>query len=234
MGNFSQSKLAASLQTVVSRRREDSGLYFEIANQLPLETAQRFLDVGTGTGLQLKVVNELQPEIGLFGLDLSLAAIEAASKALVGLDVDLRSGSISATNYPDNYFDIVSCNASMSYWEDPQGCFNEIYRILKPGGQVFLFEPHKDIDLEKALQQIKINMADESRLRRWGAVQLNKFALKRGSRIGMKLYSITELKELAASTDFGSNYEINETSLLNIPIFVRIHLWKESKLDSQD
>jgi ubiquinone/menaquinone biosynthesis C-methylase UbiE len=232
MGNFSQSKLAACLQAVVSRRREDSGLYLEIASQLPLENAQRFLDVGTGTGLQLKVVHELQPEIELFGLDLSPAAIEAASKALDEMEVDLRSGSVSATNYPDNFFDIVSCNASMSYWEDPQNCFNEIYRILKPGGQAFLFEPHRDIDIDQALQQIKINMADESRVRRWGAVQLNKFGLKRGARIGMKLYSISELKELAASTDFNSNYEINETSLLNIPIFVRIHLWKESRLDS--
>jgi hypothetical protein len=69
-------------------------------------------------------------------------------------------------------------------------------------------------------------MRDKGLLRRWGAVQLNKFGLRRGSRIGMKLYSRQELIDLARSSSFNENFSIEETSLLNIPIFVCIHLWK--------
>ena len=231
MEKFSKSKFAAGLQRIVSERRMDAGLYREIAEQLPLSDAERVLDVGTGTGLQLKVIHEIAPQVALYGLDLSEAAIQSAARALVDLGVDLRAGNISDTAYPDDYFDIVTCNASMSYWGNPVDCFNEIYRILKPGGQVMLFEPQKDFDLDKALDTIRENMAGKSWLRRWGAVQLNKFGLKRGGRIGMKLYSLSELKGLAIGSKFGEYYSIQKVSLLNLPIFARIQLWKPCEIE---
>jgi len=233
MSKFSQSKFAAGLQRIVSFRREDAGLYREIAERLPLDEADRILDVGTGTGLQLRAIHELAPHLALYGLDLSEAAIQAAAKALAGMEVDLRAGSISATTYQDDFFDIVTCNASMSYWENPADCFNEIYRILKPGGQVMLFEPQKDFDLEEALDTIRENMAEKGWLRRWGAVQLNKFGLKRGASLGMKLYTLKELKLLVLESSFGDHSSINKTSLLNLPIFAWIHLWKPISVDME-
>lgn len=226
MPRFSQSKFAAWLQNIVSHRREESGLYSEIAGYLPLEGAERVLDIGTGTGLQLRVIHHLQPSIGLFGIDLSAPAIDAAKKAIGVLKPDLRVGSIEKTTYPDDYFDVVTCNSSMSYWDNPLICFNEIYRILKPGGAVKLFEPHQDIDLEGALDQIRKQMTDKSLIRRWGAVQLNKYALKRGSKIGLNLYARDDLLELTRASSFGENSSVDQVSLLDIPIFVCIHLWK--------
>jgi SAM-dependent methyltransferase len=226
MTRFAESKFAAWLQRIVSYRRLESGLYQEIAEKLPLNEKTRVLDIGTGTGLQLRAIQERQPEAKLFGLDLSAGAIEIAQVELHDLKVDLRVGSIAAAPFEDDFFDVITCNASMSYWEDPRGCFNEIFRILRPGGQVMLFEPHRDIDIDAALAQIKENMKDQSPLRRWGAVQLNKFGLQRGSRLGMKLYSRQELVDLARSSSFGDNHSVEETSLLDIPIFVCIHLRK--------
>jgi ubiquinone/menaquinone biosynthesis C-methylase UbiE len=224
--NFSESKFAAWLQKIVSYRRQESGLYKEIANRLPLDAPGRILDIGTGTGLQLRAIHNRQTGAELYGLDLSAPSIAAARAALKDLVVDLRVGSIADAPYGDGFFDLVTCNSSMSYWEDLRACFNEIYRILKPGGQALLFEPHQNIDLEAALEQIRKNMRDKGPLRRWGAVQLNKFGLRRGNRIGMKLYSRQELIDLARSSSFNENFSIEETSLLNIPIFLSIHLWK--------
>jgi SAM-dependent methyltransferase len=226
MTGFTESKFAAWLQRIVSHRRQESGLYREIAEKLPLYEGARVLDIGTGTGLQLRAIHERQPGAELYGLDLSASAIEVARVALDDLVVDLRAGSIAATPYEDDFFDVVTCNASMSYWEDPRVCFDEIFRILRPGGQVKLFEPHRDIDIDAALEQIRENMRDQSPLRRWGAVQLNKFGLQRGSRLGMKLYSRQELVDLGRSSNFGEHCTVEETSLLDIPIFVNIHLWK--------
>ncbi len=230
MSQFSQSKFAAWLQHIISQRREESGLYAEIADYLPLDAADRVLDIGTGTGLQLQVIHQLHPAVEIFGIDLSAAAIEAARKALGDLKVDLKMGSIEKTPYPDVFFDVITCNSSMSYWNNPLVSFNEIYRILKPGGVVKLFEPHQDIDLDAALEQIRENMADKGPLRRWGAVQMNKVALQRGKRIGLNLYSRDELLELVRSSNFGENSAVELISLLSIPIFVCIQLWKP-KLD---
>jgi SAM-dependent methyltransferase len=122
--SFSQSRLAAKLQETVSRKREEAGLNCEIAEQLPLTGAGRLLDVGTGSGLQLKVIHEIQPGFELHGLDLSPAAIQVARELLAGIPIDLRVGSIERSPYRADFFDIVTCNASMSYWENPVACFD--------------------------------------------------------------------------------------------------------------
>lgn len=228
MARFSESKLAAWLQKIVSFRRQESGLYREIARRLPLEGPVRVLDIGTGTGLQLREIHDHQPEAELFGLDLSAPAIKAARRALKDLDVDLRVGDIAIAPFEDDFFDVITCNASMSYWEDPLGSLNEIFRILRPGGEVLLFEPHQDIDAEAALARIRENLGDKSPLRRWGAVQLNKFGLQRGSRLGMHLYTRQELIDLVLSSRFRENFSVEKTSLLDIPIFLNIHLWKSA------
>jgi SAM-dependent methyltransferase len=228
LAGFSESKFAAWLQVFVSRRREEAGLYHEIAGHLPLDGARRLLDVGTGTGLQLAVIHQLAPGIELYGLDLSRPAIRKAEKALAGSGADLRAGNIAATNYESDFFDIVTCNSSLSYWEDPVGCLNEVHRILKPGGEALFIEPHQDIDLEAALDQIRMNMADKGPLRRWGAVQINRYGLKKNNRLGMKLYSFSDLEALARASLFGENHSLTSIALLEVPVFVKIRLWKPS------
>jgi methylase of polypeptide subunit release factors len=52
------------------------------------------LDVDTGTGLQLRALHDAQPELELYGLDLSSVAIRIARTYLQELEVELRQGSI--------------------------------------------------------------------------------------------------------------------------------------------
>ena len=94
-----------------------------------------------------------------------------------------------------------------------------------------LFEPHEGVDIEEALDQIQQNMADKSWLRRWGAVELNRFGLKRGGSVGLKLYSLKELAQMAEESRFGIHNSIEKTTLLNVPIFVCIHLWKQDSAE---
>jgi len=211
---------------MVSKRREEAGLYREIAEQLPLTDTGRLLDVGTGSGLQLKVIHNMRPSLELFGLDISSASIRVAHRNLEGIEVDLREGSIENTSYDDDFFDIVTCNTSMSYWKNPMSCFDEIHRILKPGGAAILFEPQKDIDIDEVVETIRTNLADKGPLRRFAAISLNKLALRWGHKFGLRLYSVDELEEIAARSRFGNNNSIERVTLQNLPIFVRITLVK--------
>jgi ubiquinone/menaquinone biosynthesis C-methylase UbiE len=218
--------MAAKLQEKVSLRREAVGLYKEIAAQLPLRDGGRVLDVGTGTGLQLRAIQAREPGIALYGLDLSAAAIEVARKHLAEMEVDLRQGSIESTSYEAGVFDVVTCNSSMSYWENPVACFDEIHRILKPGGTAILFEPQKEIDLDEVAETIRANLAGESRLRQWAAVSMNTLGLRWGRRLGLKLRSIEELEALVMRSRFGESHRIERVALQNLPIFARITLTK--------
>jgi ubiquinone/menaquinone biosynthesis C-methylase UbiE len=226
MSEFSKTNLAAKLQNIVSRRREESGLYREIAEKLPLASAGRLLDVGTGSGLQLKVIHEMEPNLELYGLDLSEASILVAEKNLIRLGVDLRVGSIENAPYENDFFDWVTCNSSMSYWKNLQSCFDEIYRILMPGGCARLFEPQNDFDIDQVVKTIRENLAGKSWLRRTAAVALTKYALTRGQRVGLKLYSLEELEKVARQSRFGDHIKIERTSLQNLPIFLQITLMK--------
>jgi methylase of polypeptide subunit release factors len=71
MTSFSKSRFATRLQQAVSKRREEVGLYKEIAEKLQLSDSGRILDVGTGSGLQLKVIHEMKPNFELHGIDVS-------------------------------------------------------------------------------------------------------------------------------------------------------------------
>lgn len=226
MSGFSQSRIAAWLQNLVARRREESGLYREVVEQLPHLDGGRLLDIGTGSGLMLKDIHDIMPRVALFGLDLSAHAIRVARRNLASMDVDLRVGSIEQAPYEDGFFDVVTCQSSMSYWQNPVACFDEIYRILKAGGRAVLFEPQKDIDVDAALATLRANMADKSPLRRWAAVTLNSYGLRRGRQVGLRLYSVGELQALAQRSRFGANHSVEPTTLQNLPIFVRICLSK--------
>jgi ubiquinone/menaquinone biosynthesis C-methylase UbiE len=223
---FAQSRIAASLQGVVSKRREESGLYAEVIQLLVLPMMGQLLEVGCGSGLQLKVAHESRPGLELFGLDISGAAIRHAMRNLEGIEVDLREGSIQSTSYEDGFFDVVTCLASMSYWDDLVTCYDEIFRILKPGGSAKLVEPQQDIDIDEVVETIKATLADKSRLRRFMAVNLNKYGLKYGRKIGLKLYSVDEIEQTAARSGFGGVDGIERVSLQNLPIFMLISMVK--------
>jgi ubiquinone/menaquinone biosynthesis C-methylase UbiE len=228
MSRFGQSRLAAQLQEIVSRRREESGLYAEVVALLELPRSGRLLEVGCGSGRQLKVVRGNRPSLELFGLDLSSPAIRNARRNLAGADVDLHVGSIEHTDYDDNYFDLVTCFASMSYWKSLVACFNEIHRILKPGGAARLVEPHRNIDLDRVVRTIRANLADASALRRFLAVNVNRFGLRWGRRLGLQLYAPDEIRRLAAESRFGQVRRVDRVSVQSLPIFMLIEMAKIS------
>lgn len=143
MVSLSQSRIAAYLQERIARRREEVGLYTEVLDLLQLPEAGRILELVCGSGHQLKILNQRNPGLELYGLDLSAAAIRNAKRNLEGNRVDLHQGSIESTDFEDDFFGVVTCFTSMSYWNYLALCYDEIFRILRPGDSAQLVEPQK-------------------------------------------------------------------------------------------
>lgn len=58
---------------------------------------------------------------------------------------------------------------------------------------------------------------------------MNALALTRGARVGLKLYSGEEFEELIQKSQFGVHGTVEKTSLLGIPIFICLKLWKPAR-----
>lgn len=98
---------------------------------------ERILEVGFGTGVTFLSLQELYSEI--HGLDLT--ADTAAVKAVFdrhGVDTHLQNGSVLSMSYPDGMFDTVLLISILEHLQpaEQEKAFQEIGRVLKPGGQV--------------------------------------------------------------------------------------------------
>jgi SAM-dependent methyltransferase len=57
---------------------------------------------------------------------------------LTGLDINILPGTAEATGLPSGEIDVVTCGSVIEHVKDAHSAFNEVYRILKPGG-IFWF-----------------------------------------------------------------------------------------------
>jgi len=118
------------------------------------------LDVGTGPGWLLVKLHQESPRLRMVSLDASLAMVDRARKNMViaGLSdvVEVKEGEASHMPFADSSFDIVVSTGSVHHWKEPTACLNDIYRVLKQGGYVLLYDFVSDtpasIIKEKALE----------------------------------------------------------------------------------
>jgi ubiquinone/menaquinone biosynthesis C-methylase UbiE len=113
-----------------------------VLSRLELRPADRVLEIGFGSGADIRRVAARIPEGFVMGIDHSEAMVRlAASKntrAIAAGHVTLRRGSASNLAYESNSFDAVYSINVAQFWEKPEEIAHEIRRVLKPGGQVAL------------------------------------------------------------------------------------------------
>jgi ubiquinone/menaquinone biosynthesis C-methylase UbiE len=98
----------------------------------------RVLDVGTGTGRLALELAKARPDLHIIGVDISVDMIDIARQnaARSGLSAvaEFRPVSAASLPFPDNYFALVTSNASLHLWSDPAKVLDEIARVTAPGG----------------------------------------------------------------------------------------------------
>jgi ubiquinone/menaquinone biosynthesis C-methylase UbiE len=110
-----------------------------------LASANSFLDLGCGTGLDARAAARRPEFRGIAtGVDLSPGMIEAgkrfAAEEGVASRVDLRAGDAASVGLPDAAFDVVVASTLVSHVESPPDVIAEASRLLAPDGRLVIFD----------------------------------------------------------------------------------------------
>ncbi|MBI2887495.1 MAG: class I SAM-dependent methyltransferase [Chloroflexi bacterium] len=105
------------------------------------------LDIGCGPGHLTAQLARLSPGLRLVGLDLAPEMLRLASHTYGDADGRLtwQQGQAEALPFPDRHFDLVVSSFSLHEWAEPVCVFDEIARVLKPGGRFAIFDSRRDM-----------------------------------------------------------------------------------------
>jgi arsenite methyltransferase len=109
--------------------------------QIALPARARVLDIGCGNGATTKLIMQHLRPAQLVGIDPSSVFIDMAREAFAGeCRVSFAIGDAVATRQPDAFFDLVIAHTVYSHLVDPEGALAEAHRVLRPGGQLVIFD----------------------------------------------------------------------------------------------
>ncbi len=110
-----------------------------------IKPGDNVLEIGCGTGsLTLAAKEQAGPSGEVAGIDIAPEMVAKARQkaARYSADISFQEGGIAGIPFPDNRFDIVMCSFMIYHMPDEirMKGFWEIFRVLKPGGHLFILD----------------------------------------------------------------------------------------------
>lgn len=113
----------------------------ELLQQSEKDSALKVLDIGCGDGATELFMQQLFPQWQLSAIDVSEKSIDVAkARGLSAVAFKVYNGT--ETGFADNSFDIIFLAGVLHHVDFSlhNTILKEIYRLLKPGGRLYLFE----------------------------------------------------------------------------------------------
>jgi ubiquinone/menaquinone biosynthesis C-methylase UbiE len=105
------------------------------------------LDLGTGPGYLPVEIARKSSKLQITGIDLSRKLIKMAhaNASAAGLEdrLTFQPGNAGRLDFDDSSFDMVISTGMLHSIKEPVKVLQEIYRVLKKGGQAWIFDPAK-------------------------------------------------------------------------------------------
>src|ERR1043165_4598562 len=118
-----------------------------MAKRLEFGRVASVLDVGCGVGHWGRVLAPVLPKSAtLIGIDREERWVDeaAANAAKAGLAsrFSYRQGDAQRLDFPDNTFDLVTCQTVLMHLPEPLTALREMLRVASPGGLILASEPN--------------------------------------------------------------------------------------------
>jgi ubiquinone/menaquinone biosynthesis C-methylase UbiE len=109
-----------------------------ILNQITIPENPTCLDVGCGTGIStFELIKVCKKKGKFYGIDISQKMVDQANRKNIenGYQAVFLKGDAENIPFPNEMFDLVLCNMSLTYFPDKLKALSEVFRVLKYGGQ---------------------------------------------------------------------------------------------------
>ena len=115
---------------------------------LDIQPEDHVLEIGFGPGVSTHYAAEKATKGFVAGIDHSETMVQAARKRNIETiqagRMELKQGDVASLPYPDETFDKAFSIHSIYFWAKPIECFQELRRVLKPGGLLAVTIQPKD------------------------------------------------------------------------------------------
>lgn len=145
-----------------------------------LPDGARVLDVGTGPGRVPLAIAAAAPRLLVEGIDLSEEMIDHARHLAAGTaGISFAVADVAALDHEDDTFDLIVSTLSQHHWADRDRSVRELLRVVKPGGQIWIY------DIRFALRGARAaaRAADPGCQLRWETVRTRRLSLGLISRL---------------------------------------------------
>ena len=112
-------------------------LFRRMIDDLVPKLSWKVLDVGTSTGTNLRLLNNMGFE-DVTGLDLNPEAIQFCAEKGLG---DVKLGDIENLPFENETFDLVLATDIIEHVDDDARAVRELQRVLAPGGKLLITVP---------------------------------------------------------------------------------------------
>ncbi len=171
-------QIAAQLRTPTGEAGIEVGNMMNVSNStmiaptidlLKAEPGHKVLEIGHGNAKHLSDLFECYPEIEYMGLDISeimhKEAQQYAEATFPAKNVSFELYEGEKIPFPDASFDRIFTVNTLYFWAKPEEFAQELYRIARPNGLVFITFVQKSTMLELAVAKYGFQIYDDDEVK---------------------------------------------------------------------
>ena len=173
--------------------------YAEVADEIAASFQQGLmLDLGTGPGYLPVEIVKRSSRIRIIGVDLSRRLIrmarENAERTGLSDRLEFELGNAADLRFGDDTFDMLLSTGMLHSLKQPEKVFKEIFRVLKKGGQAWIYDPAQiAFHIDRKKWKASLNQRDKFYLWLFRTLKLLR---------PIKTYTRKQVLGMLESTDF--------------------------------